>query len=219
MVSGLRDASPSDGEMEVSGTDWAVVTWDDIQEWAGSRTVMSGRSYQRLGHVRDLVLTNDGRLTATVIGTEKYQVSVWQDAEKAGGKSLHSKCTCPVGHTHCKHAVAVIAEHLETLDDEESRPSRGGNRQAAERRGDEPNLNRIVPVANGAAPAPESAAEPPRAAAGDRPNTSSWDGSLKDNLRAKSHEELVDLVCSLLQRFSELRADVHNRLGGSQPIN
>ncbi len=216
MISRLRDASPSDGEMQISGAGWTSVTWDDIQEWAGSRTVMSGRSYQRRGHVRDLILTNEGRLTATVIGTDKYQVSVWQDAEKTGGKSLHSKCTCPVGHTRCKHAVAVIAEHLEALGNEPAPPSQSGNRQAIECRGDDSNLNRIVPVAHGAPPSP---AEPKRAATGDRPKASSWDGSLKDNLRAKSHEELVDLVCSLMQRFSELRADVHNRLGDSRPSN
>lgn len=219
MTSRLKDALPSDGEMQVSGIGWSLVTWDDIQEWAGSRTVMSGRSYQRLGHVRDLVLMNDGRLTATVIGTEKYQVSVWQDAEKADGKLLQSRCTCPVGHTHCKHAVAVIAEHFESLADQRALPGGAGNRHAVERDEDDSGLNRIVPVAHGAPPPHGSPAEPPPAAAGAHPKTSSWDGSLKDNLQSKSHEELVDLVCSLMQRFSELRTDVHNRIGGSLPSN
>ena len=95
---------------------WAALTWPDLERWAGDRSVARGRAYQRGGRVRDLALSADGRLLATVQGTERYAVAV---SLQAGGKRvrLHSECTCPVGASGCKHAVAVVAAYLQALAD------------------------------------------------------------------------------------------------------
>lgn len=227
----FAEASHSDSELEIGGSGWEALTWDDLRKWAGQRNVERGRFYQQHGHVRDLIAPGAGRLTATVVGNHWYQTSVWLVPEKSGCDSLHSHCTCPVGHKACKHAVAVIAQHLESLTKVKNSPATGGqHHHDASRAGTTPvddnsGANRIVPVVRCISAAPgapaesaaESPAEPPletqRSEAGKSRQGSSWDGSLKDNLRLKSHEELVELVCSLLQGFSELRADVREQLG------
>ena len=55
---------------------WSRLTWDDVEEWAGSRSIQRGRAYQRSGHVRQLGISADGRLLADVIGSEGYITSV-----------------------------------------------------------------------------------------------------------------------------------------------
>ena len=50
--------------------------WDDLTEWAGSRSVERGRAYQRQGRVHDLAISKDGRLLATVTGGSRYAVTV-----------------------------------------------------------------------------------------------------------------------------------------------
>jgi uncharacterized Zn finger protein len=88
---------------------WASLTWDDLDRWAGGRSVSRGRSYQRQGRVQDLAIAEDGRLLATVQGGDRYFVSVWLTGKKQGER-LDSESTCPVGYSGCKHAVAVVAE-------------------------------------------------------------------------------------------------------------
>ena len=63
---------------------WAVLTWDDLDRWAGSRSVSRGRSYQNQGRVKDLAISADDRLLATVQGGDRYVVSVWLNAGKSG---------------------------------------------------------------------------------------------------------------------------------------
>ena len=85
------------------------LSWDDLREWAGSKIVSRGQSYQRSGQVKNLALTPDGGLIAWVRGTEKYAtLADVQDGE------LVSECTCPYGAT-CKHAVAMVLEALEYI--------------------------------------------------------------------------------------------------------
>jgi uncharacterized Zn finger protein len=55
---------------------WNVLSWDDLTEWAGSRSVERGRAYQRQGRVHDLAISKDGRLLATVTGGSRYAVTV-----------------------------------------------------------------------------------------------------------------------------------------------
>src|SRR4051794_35945477 len=83
---------------------WAALTWDDLTDWAGSRSVQRGRTYQRGGRLKDLRISADGALLATVTGTHRYATTVSLDADKKG-RSLDSACTCPLG-SRCKHAVA-----------------------------------------------------------------------------------------------------------------
>lgn len=85
------------------------LTWNDLKDWAGSKIVSRGRSYQHSGLVEGLAHTEEGGLIAWVHGTEQY--ATWIDIEQ--GK-ITSVCTCPYWDT-CKHAVAVVLEYLETL--------------------------------------------------------------------------------------------------------
>lgn len=85
------------------------LTWDDLQEWAGSKIVTRGKSYQRNGHVQRLALTPTGGLIAWVEGSRRYATRV-----EVKGRALESTCTCPYWDT-CKHAVAVVLEYLDHL--------------------------------------------------------------------------------------------------------
>jgi uncharacterized Zn finger protein len=90
---------------------WKALTWQDVEEWAGSRSLERGQSYQRSGRVRDLAINQDGELLAWVQGTHRYVTSVGLTED---GKPLGS-CTCPLGSGSCKHAVAVVLDYLAAL--------------------------------------------------------------------------------------------------------
>ena len=85
------------------------LTWDDLQDWAGSKILSRGQSYQRSHRVQELVLTQSGELVAWVQGEKRYATQV--DFE---GGELISTCTCPYGGT-CKHGVAVVLEYLDRV--------------------------------------------------------------------------------------------------------
>ena len=89
---------------------FSKLTWEDLEEWAGSVIVGRGRPYQRNGAVENLARTEAGTLVAWVMGTQRYATQVRIE----GKKSLESACTCPYWAT-CKHAVAVVLEYLECL--------------------------------------------------------------------------------------------------------
>ena len=74
----------------------------------------AGRSYQNQGRVKDLAISADDRLLATVQGGDRYVVSVWLNAGKKRHDKIESHCTCPVGY-NCKHAVATVAAYLQAL--------------------------------------------------------------------------------------------------------
>jgi len=102
---------------------WAALSWDDLTEWAGSRSVERGRAYQRQGRVHDLAISEDGWLLATVPGGERFAVKVWCEQSAKKGGTLYSRCTCPVGASGCKHAVAVVAEYLDRLGESAETPA------------------------------------------------------------------------------------------------
>lgn len=89
---------------------WESLAWDNVVNWAGASSAARGCAYQRGGRVRDLGISTEGRLLATVTGQNRYATGVWREAG-----ALHSRCTCPVGWNGCKHAVAVIATYLDML--------------------------------------------------------------------------------------------------------
>ena len=89
---------------------FAKLTWEDVEEWAGSRIVSRGRSYQGGGAVWDLGQAKNGTLVAWVRGNRRYATRV----SIQGKKNLASECTCPYWTT-CKHAVAVLLEYLESI--------------------------------------------------------------------------------------------------------
>ena len=89
---------------------FSKLTWEDLEEWAGSVIVGRGRPYQKKGAVENLGRTEGGTLAAWVRGTRRYATRV-RLTERNG---LESACTCPYWDT-CKHAVAVVLEYLECL--------------------------------------------------------------------------------------------------------
>lgn len=70
------------------------LTWDDLEEWAGSKIVARGRDYQRHGHVSGLAITKDNGLIAWVSGSDEYATRVVMDDD---GLPV-SDCTCPNLH-------------------------------------------------------------------------------------------------------------------------
>lgn len=102
---------------------WSSLTWDDLDKWAGGRSVSRGEAYQRQGRVRNLSLADDGRLLATVDGGQRYETSAWLVPGKGKRKQLESVCTCPVGASGCKHAVAVVADFLAAMADQRQVPA------------------------------------------------------------------------------------------------
>ena len=90
---------------------FAELTWDDLDQWAGSRIVGRGRSYQEQGRVSDLAVTEDDGLIAWVAGSERYATKVDMDDDGLP----NSICSCPY-ELDCKHGVAVVLEYLERIE-------------------------------------------------------------------------------------------------------
>ena len=100
---------------------WSALTWDDLTEWAGTRSVERGKTYRNAKKVSKLARTADGGLLADVRGTFGYATH----ATLKNGV-LHSECTCPVGQ-QCKHAVAVILTYLDALKAKTAVPAASEN--------------------------------------------------------------------------------------------
>jgi uncharacterized Zn finger protein len=197
---------------------WTGLTWEDLERWAGSRSVSRGRTYQRGGRVTDLRITPEGELLATVQGGERYATTV---AMSGTGKSasLESSCTCPVGF-NCKHGVAVVADFLQAVADGREVPI------AAE---DDPRWDDLesggaasdddwddnddeswdvdeeeeIPVSK-----PRRTKQPARRGA----SAVNWDDKIEQHLRAKTQGELADLVWSLVRRFPEISQEFRERI-------
>jgi uncharacterized Zn finger protein len=104
------------------GESWSALTWEDLERWAGARSVSRGRSYQKSGRVTQLGVTERGALRARVQGTEPYDVRIHLDAATpAHPTHITSVCSCPVRFA-CKHAVAAIIAYLNALESSASVP-------------------------------------------------------------------------------------------------
>jgi len=86
-----------------------IITRASLKQASTSRTFFRGAQYAEDGRVRDLVRKGDG-ITADVLGTEQYHVSLGVD-----GEVIDFDCDCPVGLNgeFCKHCVAVGLAWLE----------------------------------------------------------------------------------------------------------
>lgn len=198
---------------------WTVLSWDDLAEWAGSRSVDRGRTYQKQGRVHDLAISEDGWLLATVTGGARYAVTVWHEstAKKAG--AIYSRCTCPVGSSGCKHAVAVVAEYLERLSASEDTPVANQDDDRwellADETGDESedeadNLDRYTGDDEGEQVYYVHRHRHPEASG--RKTLETSNEKIRKHIEAKSHDELVELVWTLTERFSELREEFRDRI-------
>lgn len=198
-----RGKSPG-GKKRSSAERWASLTWEDLRAWAGSRSVSRGRSYHRQNRVQDLAVTEDGQLLATVMGGDRYVVSVWLES-KRGGDAIQSHCTCPVGSNGCKHAVAAVAAYLGLLADGGKAPVAGPedprwSRLTGEDSGEEDdNWDEALEEDDEG----RESSSPTRA----RRTRKEWDEKIRAHISAKSREDLAELVWLLTDRFPELREE------------
>ncbi len=213
---------------------WSSLSWEEVDRWAGSRSVSRGRAYHRRGRVRDLMLAEDGRLLATVLGGNRYVTSVGLAPGDEGRRRIQSTCTCPVGFDGCKHAVAVVIAFLEAVAGQKNVPAaRPDDPRWAKLTNQAANLDdefgeeltdesdddapedvdgldvesgprRTDPVSK---PATDAAPQ-----SGKRRTRTEWDARIRAHLGERSHEELVELVWSLVARFPELREEFQERI-------
>ncbi len=166
---------------------WSDLSWTDLNDWAGSRAVTRGRSYQRRGLVEDLGISRGGELVAWVTGRERYATRVRRDLAGPGNRApmhLESSCSCPVG-IRCKHAVAVILAALEALGAGEK------IRQVSSR-------DLRWDLATGVS----------ESATSDTPSNPS---SLKPYLFSFKKSELVEFLLELSAAYPEVKADIVDR--------
>ncbi len=197
---------------------WNVLSWDDLTEWAGSRSVERGRAYQRQGRVHDLAISEDGRLLATVQGGERYAVTVWCEQSAKKGGALYSRCTCPVGASGCKHAVAVVAEYLERLGEGAETHAANQDDERWEMLADESGEEDDGDEADDLDMDSDDDGEEfyvqrhRRHAVSEKRTLKASDDRIRRYIEDKSREELVELVWSLTERFSELREEFRDRI-------
>ena len=80
-----------------------LITAAQLRRLAGATWFDRGEAYFAEGQVRSIRCDGE-MIAATVTGTRKYRVKLWQD-----GRELAHSCSCPLGDegAFCKHCVAV----------------------------------------------------------------------------------------------------------------
>ncbi|MEX2093535.1 MAG: hypothetical protein WD971_12700 [Pirellulales bacterium] len=202
-----------------------------MDHWAGSRSVSRGQAYQRQGRVKELALAEDGRLLATVVGSERYVTSAWLVPGQGKSKQVESVCSCPVGASGCKHAVAVIADFLAALAEKRAIPAaEPDDRRWAklsedaadsddefdddefdESSVDDNDMNDTDDESD-AVPAAAKRSKRAPGKRGKRLTRADWDQKIKTHVEQKSREDLAGLVWSLVERFPELRQEFQERI-------
>ncbi len=173
---------------------WRNLTWDELEKWAGSRTVSRGRAYQKQGRVRRLGVLPDGGLLASVDGSYDYSVKVNRKATSRAKSRLGSKCSCPVGIS-CKHAAAAVIELLDMLANEKT---------IAEASQQDPRLVKLDKPLETRGGSTESIA--------DHTEEKRTANEIRRHIESKSHGELAQWVWSLAQRFPEIYTEVREKL-------
>jgi uncharacterized Zn finger protein len=165
---------------------FADLTWDDLEQWVGSRILSRGERYQRQGRVSELAVTSDGGLIAWVSGTQQYATKVVMDEE---GRP-DSVCTCPYA-INCKHGAAVVLEYLEQIGEDRRIPqaSEGDNRLVlVEGRGEDEVLDEGEP----------GLPEPVRL-------------EIEPFLQEKSKAQLVELLLEIAEQHPDIGQDLVDR--------
>jgi uncharacterized Zn finger protein len=180
---------------------FAQLSWDDLEQWAGSRVLSRGQSYQRSHRVQELAQTEGGELVAWVQGEKRYATLV----DFKGGE-LISTCTCPYGGV-CKHAVAVVIEYLECLKKNTEVPKIAEQDKRLlllEKTGDEDKWDE----------AEEEDYEEGSGAGNIPPGklSKSTPDALQDFLADQTKEQLICLLEDLAGKHSIVRQDLQDRL-------
>lgn len=186
--------------------DFQNLSWFDLELWAGSKIVSRGKAYQRSKYVRNLALTESGELVAWVKGSNTYATKV-----TLSKGDISSVCTCPY-FIACKHAVAVILEYLDCIENDRNVPKAGQNdkrlmllehSETEDFRDDDLLDNESEDVSTASVNSSKSSPEP----------------KLDNYLRKKSKEEMLDLVKGILTGHPEIREDMEYKawIAGSKP--
>jgi len=175
--------------------DFQDISWSDLESWAGAKVVSRGKAYHRSKLVRDLAITEAGDLVAWVSGSTAYATKVSID-----NGSLASVCTCPYLGA-CKHAVAVVLEYLDCIEDGKDVPLAHEKderllltKDASEYSDDEDDLHDEDEGGN------EVTVE--------RSKHSAQSG-IDDYLGQKSKEELLSLISGIISRSPEIREELN----------
>ncbi|MEW6002795.1 MAG: SWIM zinc finger family protein [Nitrospirota bacterium] len=189
--------------------DFENLSWFDMESWAGSKIVSRGKSYQRSKSVRELAITESGELVAWVEGSTTYATKVSLDEGV-----LSSICTCPY-HSACKHAVAVILEYLDCLEN-------GGDVLNADK-----NDERLVLIKQGRTAYSDEEDNndlfDDETESNDKSFTesekASADTKLNDYLQRQTKNDLIDLITGILVRHPEIteELDYKVRITSSKP--
>lgn len=164
------------------------LTWSELESWAGPKIVSRGRSYQRSGRVKELARTAAGDLLAWVDGSERYATLV-----TIKGRDISSFCTCPYG-MHCKHAVALVLEYLDSLKNNNAIP------MASEK---DKRLN-LIRKDDGICLDGKTQKDL------DLQNAQKTIHEIKHYLNQKSKNDLVEFVISMALRHPEIFSDLHD---------
>ncbi len=214
-----QDSNPGE-KGQSSAAKWAKLTWTDLDTWAGSRAVSRGRTYQRGGRVKDLRISADGDLLATVVGGDRYATTVSLTPGRKGS-SLESSCTCPVGIS-CKHAVATVAEYLQAVADgravplaDEDDPRWAKLEDEGDPDDEDEDDDETWDDDDEDEDEEERPARKPRTS-GRKPkgegSATNWDDRIERHIREKTQAELADLVWSLTRRFPEIYQEFRERI-------
>lgn len=83
------------------------LTWEDIENWAGSKVLLRGRKYQKGRLVTRLAKTSDNGIIADVAGSEAYTTFVaFRD------KNIASHCTCPERGRYGRRWSEYTEDHI-----------------------------------------------------------------------------------------------------------
>ena len=217
---------------------WIALTWEDMERWAGSRSVSRGRSYQQQGRVHDLAISQEGHLLASVQGGERYVVAV----ELKGGRktpvrsnrnahvrwaTVDANTPSPSWPPICKpwptgniplaapnnRRWEKLTAGVNDQDDYDEDFENGFDDDFEEHDDDddEEEIDLKVPPARKQTKQTEQSK---------RHTKIDWDEKIRNHIRQKSPEELADLLDSLVQRYSELREEFREQIAlGEGDVN
>jgi len=173
--------------------DFQNLSWFDLESWAGSRVVSRGKSYQRSKSVRDLVIDPSGSLLAWVRGSSNYAAKVSFD-----NGNITSICTCPYSSA-CKHAVAVVLEYLDCIENGKEVPAAVKNDE------------RLLLLESNAGDFDDDIYENTEDDSENVPRETgiSAKSGLDDYLGAKSKEEILNIVGEIISRHPEIREELN----------
>ena len=162
------------------------LSWDDLNEWAGSKIVSRGRAYQQRGCVSELAQTEAGALVAWVDGSDRYATRV----DMLDDGTPDSICTCPY-RLSCKHGVAVLLEYLERVKNDRRVPRAAGDDERLKLLADEDWDDE----------------------AGEKEVALSWDAGKEIDafLKGKTKAQLIGLVHEIAEQYPEIAQHLADR--------